>query len=70
MQTDMNPNTIVFAGINDHQNQDATKINPINTLAQGVSFVNWKVNLNRIVQFFGMLWQTSSIQGMRKLYRV
>ena len=39
--------------------------------AKGVSFVNWKVILNRIVQNFGMmLWHTSSFQGMRKLYRV
>ena len=33
------------------------------------SFVTWKVILNRIVHNSGMLWQTSSIQGMRKLYR-
>ena len=37
---------------------------------QSVSFVTWKVILNRIVHNFGILWQTSSIQGMRKLYRV
>ena len=38
--------------------------------AQIVSFVTWKVILNRIVHNFEMMWQTSSIQGMRKLYRV
>ena len=42
----------------------------IANFGQGVSFVTWKVTLNRIVHNSGMLWQTSSIQGMRKLYRV
>ena len=34
-QTDMNPNTIVFAGINEHQNQDATKMNLMAVLIPG-----------------------------------
>ena len=38
--------------------------------AQGVSSVTWKVILSRIGHNSGMLWQTSSIQGMRKLNRV
>ena len=42
----------------------------IRNSAQGVSFVTWRVILNRTVHNFGMLWPTSSIQGMRKLYRV
>ena len=36
-------------------------------LARGVSFVTWKVILNQIVRNSGMQWQTSSIQGMKKL---
>ena len=37
--------------------------------ARDVSFATWKVILNQIVRNSGMQWQTSSIQGMRKLYQ-
>ena len=59
------------------EDEDASQVNHedfmrgvIAKFGPGVSFVTWKVILNRIVHNFGMLWQTSSIQGMRKLYRV
>ena len=34
-------------------------------LAQGVSFVTWKVILNRIVHNYGMMWQTSGVKASK-----
>ena len=50
------------ASIVDH---DDFKRGVIAKSARGASFVSWKVLLNRIVRNSGMLWQTSSIQGVK-----